>query len=81
MKNYFRTLLLLNSKKLFMLALVLFSPLCLFAAGNQVPSVGPVRVEFIIFGLILLGVALFHKQTFWVAVIGLTILLTFKLVI
>lgn len=44
------------------------------------PSIGPVRVEFIIFGLILLGVALFHKQTFWVAVTGLAVLLTFKLV-
>jgi Na+/H+ antiporter NhaD/arsenite permease-like protein len=79
MKNYFKALLLHNSKKLFLLAIVLFSPLCLFAAGNQVPSVGPIRAEFIIFGLILLGVALFHKQTFWVAVIGLTVLLTFKL--
>ena len=64
---------------MFLLALVLFSPLCLFAAGGSVPSIGPVRVEFIIFGLILLGVALFHKQTFRVAVIGLTVLLTFKL--
>jgi Na+/H+ antiporter NhaD/arsenite permease-like protein len=80
MKNYLKSILLSNSKKIFLLTLVLFSPLCLFAAGGPVPSVGPVRVEFIIFGLILLGVALFHKQTFWVAVIGLTILLTFKLV-
>lgn len=56
------------------------SPLSLFAAGGQVPTIGPIRIEFIIFGLILLGVALFHKQTFWVAVIGLTVLLTFKLV-
>ena len=48
--------------------------------ADQSLLVGPVRVEFIIFGLILLGVALFHKQTFWVAVIGLTVLLTFKLV-
>ena len=60
--------------------MILFSPLSLFAAGGNVPSIGPIRVEFIIFGLILLGVALFHKQTFWVAVIGLTVLLTFKLV-
>ena len=52
----------------------------LMAADGQVPAVGPVRVEFIIFGLILLGVALFHKQTFWVAVTGLAVLLTFKLV-
>jgi Na+/H+ antiporter NhaD/arsenite permease-like protein len=79
MKKHFKSFLFNNSKKLFMLSLVLFSPFCLFAAGGPVPSVGPVRVEFIIFGLILLGVALFHKQTFWVAVIGLTILLTFKL--
>ena len=69
-----------NRKKLFMLAMIILSPLSLFAAGGPVPSIGPVRVEFIIFGLILLGVALFHKQTFWVAVIGLTVLLTFKLV-
>jgi len=68
-----------NAKKILLFTLVLFSPLCLFAAGGPVPSIGPIRVEFIIFGLILLGVALFHKQTFWVAVIGLTVLLTFKL--
>ena len=80
MKNLFSSLITRNSKKLFMLTLLLFSPLCIFASGGSVPAIGPVRLEFIIFGLILLGVALFHKQTFWVAVIGLTVLLTFKLV-
>lgn len=80
MKNYFKPLILDNSRKLFMLTVILLSPLSLFAAGGTVPSIGPVRVEFIIFGLILLGVALFHKQTFWVAVTGLAVLLTFKLV-
>jgi len=68
-----------NLKRLFLLVFVLLTPLCAFAAGGEVPSIGPVRVEFIIFGLILLGVALFHKHTFWVAVIGLAVLLTFKL--
>lgn len=63
-----------------MLSLILLSPVCLFAAGGSVPTIGPIRVEFIIFGFILLGVALFHKQTFWVAVIGLTVLLTFKFI-
>jgi len=63
-----------------MLVLILFSPISLFASGGTVPAIGSVRLEFIIFGLILLGVALFHKQTFRVAVIGLTVLLTFKLV-
>ncbi len=80
MKNLFHSIIISNSKKILMLTAVLFSPICLFAAGGAVPSVGPIRLEFIIFGLILLGVALFHKQTFWVAVTGLTVLLTFKLV-
>jgi len=69
-----------TGRRLFLLAAALFTPLYLFAAGGEVPSIGPVRVEFIIFGFILLGVALFHKQTFWVAVIGLSVLLTFKLI-
>jgi Na+/H+ antiporter NhaD/arsenite permease-like protein len=69
-----------NSKRLFIFLLILLSPVTLLAAGGTVPSIGPVRVEFIIFGLILLGVALFHKHTFWVAVIGLVVLLTFKFI-
>ncbi len=80
MHKIFNSLFAKHGKKLFMLAVILFTPFCLFAAGSEVPSVGPVRVEFIIFGLILLGVALFHKQTFWVAITGLAILLTFKLI-
>jgi len=69
-----------NGKKLFLISIILLSPFYIFAAGSQGPAIGPVRIEFIIFGLILLGVALFHKQTFWVAVIGLTVLLAFKLI-
>jgi Na+/H+ antiporter NhaD/arsenite permease-like protein len=80
MKNPIKTLFTGNSRKLLMSAVILFLPVSLFAAGGTVPSIGPVRFEFIIFGLILLGVALFHKQTFWVAVTGLAVLLTFKLV-
>ncbi|HOX75052.1 MAG TPA: hypothetical protein PKX27_09780 [Bacteroidales bacterium] len=55
-----------------------FLPLASFGATGAQPSIGPVRIEFIIFGLILLGVALFHKQTFTVALTGLTVLLIFK---
>jgi Na+/H+ antiporter NhaD/arsenite permease-like protein len=55
-------------------------PLAVSASSGKVPSVGPIRFEFIIFGLILVGVALLHKQTFWVAVTGLTVLLIFKFV-
>lgn len=60
--------------------LVLLIPAAASAAGSNVPSLGPIRVEFIIFGLILLGVALFHRETFKVAVTGLTVLLIFKFV-
>ena len=80
MIRYLRTFITSNNKKLFLLTLILFAPVSIYAAGAAIPSVGPVRVEFIIFGLILLGVALFHKKTFWVAIIGLVVLLTFKLV-
>ena len=80
MKINFHSFIAGNIKKILTLTVILFSPLSLLAAGSSVPAIGPIRLEFIFFGLILLGVALFHKQTFWVAVIGLTILLTFKLV-
>ena len=68
------------SKGLFLLIILIFLPIVVSASTGKVPSVGPVRVEFIIFALILLGVALLHKQTFWVAVIGLSVLLVFKFV-
>jgi Na+/H+ antiporter NhaD/arsenite permease-like protein len=67
-------------KVIFLLLSFLFIPALLSASDGKIPSVGPIRVEFIIFALILVGVALFHKQTFWVAVIGLTVLLIFKLI-
>jgi len=66
------------SKRIFLLFILLIVPLMASASAGKVPSVGPVRVEFIIFGLILFGVALLHKQTFWVAISGLTVLLIFK---
>ena len=80
MKSYLSAHLSGRSQKLLLvLPLLLFLPLSLFASAGKVPSIGPVRLEFIIFGLILLGVALFHKQTFNVAVTGLFVLLAFKL--
>jgi Na+/H+ antiporter NhaD/arsenite permease-like protein len=81
MKTFFRSFLnICVTKRVFILLLIFLMPLSLAAATGGAPSIGPVRIEFIIFGLILLGVALFHKHTFWVAVIGLTVLLTFKLI-
>jgi Na+/H+ antiporter NhaD/arsenite permease-like protein len=70
----------LSLKKLSLLILLTLSPVLLLASDGKVPSLGPVRFEFIIFALILVGVALFHKQTFKVAVIGVSVLILFKLV-
>ncbi len=58
----------------------LLAPSVLLASGGNHYSIGPIRLEFIFFGMILLGVALFHKHTFWVALSGLAVLMTFKLV-
>jgi Na+/H+ antiporter NhaD and related arsenite permeases len=80
MKNSIHSFLRSTSKKIIIFLFILFSPLSLLAAGSQVPSIGPVRIEFIIFALILAGVAIFSKHTFWVAVIGLTVLLAFKFI-
>jgi Na+/H+ antiporter NhaD/arsenite permease-like protein len=68
------------SKKSILLLLFFLLPLAAGASDGKVPSIGPIRVEFIIFGLILLGVALLHKETFKVAIIGLSVLMIFKLV-
>jgi len=80
MNNYLISLFASNSKKLLVRLIILFSPLCLLAGDGKIPSLGPIRVEFIIFGFILLGVALFHKHTFHVALTGFAVLLAFKLV-
>ena len=47
--------------------------------GFSGPSVGPVPVEFILFGLVLLGVALFHKHTLRVALTGAIVIALYKI--
>ena len=80
MRNLFDIRSLVNKKKLLFFLAILFTPALLMASDGTVPSVGPIRVEFIIFALILLCVALFHKQTFKVAVTGVTVLILFKFI-
>jgi Na+/H+ antiporter NhaD/arsenite permease-like protein len=80
MKSSFLQSLFSISKRIYLIIILFLVPLVASASTGKVPSIGPVRVEFIIFGLILLGVALLHKQTFWVAITGLTVLLIFKFV-
>jgi Na+/H+ antiporter NhaD/arsenite permease-like protein len=50
-------------------------------AGNGEPiSIEGIRIEFILFALMLFCVAIFHNHTFWVAVIGLTVILGYKMI-
>lgn len=44
------------------------------------PLIFGIRPEFILFGLTLLGVALFHRYTLWVALTGLAAILIFKFI-
>lgn len=60
---------------------LLLLPFATFAGdGSSVPAIGPVRVEFIIFALTLIGVALFHHKTMYVALGGLVTVILFKLI-
>jgi Na+/H+ antiporter NhaD/arsenite permease-like protein len=63
-----------------MLLLFVFVPVLLQAQGSSVPSLGPIRVEFILFALTLVCVAVFHKQTMYVALTGLVVIMSFKLI-
>lgn len=48
---------------------------------NQIaPLIFGIRPEFLLFALTLLGVALFHRYTLWVALIGLASILAFKFI-
>jgi len=60
---------------------LLVIPLSAFAAGTGIiPSIGPVRVEFILFAVTLICVAVFHHQTMYVALSGLAAILIFKFI-
>jgi len=48
--------------------------------GQIIPLIFGIRPEFVLFALTLLGVALFHRQTLWVSLIGLTSILIFKFI-
>lgn len=47
---------------------------------SAIPSVAGIRVEFILFALTLIGVALFHHKTMQVALTGLLAVLVFKFI-
>lgn len=69
-----------GTKVLLMVLSFILLPVLLHAQGSAIPSIGPIRVEFILFALTLVGVAVFHKHTMWVALTGLFTILAFKLI-
>ena len=44
------------------------------------PAIGPVPIEFILFGLVLAGVALFHAHTLRIALGGAIVIALYKIV-
>ena len=63
------------------LAVALLSPACAYASagGADGPRVGGVPVDFILFVVTLMGVAMFHHHTLQVAVTGLIVITGYKL--
>ncbi len=57
---------------------LLMLPAVAFAAGD-LPTVGGIPVDFILFALTLLGVALFHHATLYVALTGLVTISLYKI--
>jgi Na+/H+ antiporter NhaD/arsenite permease-like protein len=63
----------------FLLFLLLFSQ-AIMASEGSAPSVAGIRWEFILFAVTLIGVAVFHHKTMYVALTGLAVVLVFKYV-
>ena len=61
-----------------LLPILLLLPLSAFAAGD-LPTVGGIPIDFILFALTLLGVALFHHATLYVALTGLVTISLYKM--
>jgi Na+/H+ antiporter NhaD/arsenite permease-like protein len=67
-------------RRFFLLFIILILPV--LSKGSTVSgaqTLGGIRIEFILFGLTLIGVALFYKKTFWVAITGLCLIILYKL--
>ncbi len=65
-------------------ALLALAPAVALAAGGtdfQGPRLGPVPVEFILFGAVLAGVALFHHHTMPIAVGGAVVIAVYKMAV
>lgn len=68
-------------RALSILAAMVLPAMAMAHGTTEGPSIGPVRVEFILFALTLVGVALLHDKTMQVALIGLVSIVIWELVI
>jgi len=48
------------------------------SAAIHLPIIGPVSVEFVLFALVLIGVALFHHHTLRIALAGAAVIALYK---
>ena len=62
-----------------LLPFLLLSPAATFAA-DSLPGIGGIPIDFILFALTLLGVALFHHATLYVALTGLVSISLYKII-
>jgi hypothetical protein len=58
--------------------ILLFISPALMASSGVMPAVFGIRIEFILFALALIGVAIFHHKTMYVALTGLAAILAVK---
>jgi len=68
-------------KFLFISAHIALPSLAMAHGHTEGPSMGPVRIEFVLFALTLVGVALLHNKTMQVALCGLASILLWELFI
>jgi Na+/H+ antiporter NhaD/arsenite permease-like protein len=63
------------------LSITLLMPFCAWAQGGltEPPAIGTIPIDFILFALTLVCVALFHHHTLKVALIGLAVITLFKI--
>jgi len=70
----------LISSLLFTVTLILAPVLSFAASVSHPPAVFGIRAEFIIFAFTLIGVAVFHHHTMYIALIGLTAIIIARLI-
>ena len=70
----------LTRRPAFIILLFLFLPVVSLAGNVVPPSIGNIRIEFIVFALMLIAIAVFNNKTFLVVITGLSAILLIKFI-